>query len=266
MARILGREDALPWLAADVDPASWTVLVAAAGRGTRLGFHKPKILFPVAGASILKRLVNLFQSLCAEFVFVLSPEGITPVLPEVEALLPQRYKTAIQSSPQGMGDAVACGLREVTTPYVCVVWGDQVALRPSSVEFCMRLLQGGLQPAAVCPTVLRPNPYIHFERDTTGEIVRVLQQREGDEMPPEGESDAGVFFFHTDTLRRHMKELLINDRARGPRTGEQNFLPVFLLFDAVPGQLVTARVMSDAETVGVNSPEDVDYLVARGAL
>jgi bifunctional N-acetylglucosamine-1-phosphate-uridyltransferase/glucosamine-1-phosphate-acetyltransferase GlmU-like protein len=266
MARILGREDAHPWLDAAVDPASWTVLVAAAGRGTRLGFHKPKILYPVAGISILARLVQLFDCLCAAFVFVLSPDGKAAVLPEVELLLPERYKAAIQPSPEGMGDAVACGLSDVKTPNVIVVWGDQVALRPSSIEFCMRLLQGRLLPAAVCPTVLRRQPYIHFERNADGEIVRVLQQREGDVMPPEGESDAGVFFFQTEALRRQMKELSDSDQARGKKTGEQNFLPVFRLLDAVPGQLVTARIMSHEEAVGVNSPADVEYLVARGAL
>ncbi len=266
MARVLVLEDAPPWLDAAVDPASWTVLVAAAGRGTRLGFHKPKILFPIAGVSILERLVSLFGSVCAEFVFVLSPEGVTEVVPEVEVLLPHRYRTAVQPSPEGMGDAVACGLTEVGTPNVIVVWGDQVALRRSSIELCMRLLQGPLQPVAVCPTVLRQQPYIHFQRNAAGEIIRVLQQREGDEMPAEGESDSGVFFFKTEALKLQMKEFVKCDRARGQLTGEQNFLPVFPLFDAVAGHLVTARVVTVEETVGVNSAADVEYLVSSGAL
>ena len=62
-----------------------------------------------------------------------------------------------------MGDAVALALPLVTTPNVAVVWGDQVALRRSSVEACLRLHAGPLNADVTCPTVVRPDPYIHFE-------------------------------------------------------------------------------------------------------
>lgn len=266
MARIVVHAGAQIWLGGVVDPTQWTVLVAAAGRGTRLGFDKPKILLPVAGRTILERLVALFKPLCEQFVFVVSPSGLPLISPEAERLLPGRHCMAIQPSPEGMGDAVACGLPEVQTRNIAVVWGDQVALRPASLEFCMRLLHGGLSPAAVCPTVLRDDPYIHFERDGMGKITRVLQKREGDIMPPNGESDSGVFFFEANALRRELGRMLIEDRARGNQTGEQNFLPVLVELDAVPGQLVTARIISEEESVGVNSQEDVQYLEGRGLL
>ena len=266
MARIVVHADAQPWLDDVVDAAQWTVLVAAAGRGTRLGFHKPKILLPVAGRTILERLADLFKPLCEQFVFVLSPSGLPLIRPEVERLLPGRHRLAIQPSPEGMGAAVACGMPEVRTRNVAVVWGDQVALRRASMEFCMRLLQGELGPAAVCPTVLRDNPYIHFERDAMGKIIRVLQKREGNIMPPHGESDSGVFFFEADALRRELGRMLSVGRARGNETGEQNFLPVLVDLDAIPGQLITARIMSEEESIGVNSPEDVQYLEDRGLL
>jgi CTP:molybdopterin cytidylyltransferase MocA len=39
--------------APSVDPSLWTAIVPAAGRGSRLGFDKPKILYPVAERPIL---------------------------------------------------------------------------------------------------------------------------------------------------------------------------------------------------------------------
>ena len=45
-----------------------------------------------------------------------------------------------------MADAVASGLAAVRTEYVVIVWGDQVALKRASLEFCMRLIEG---PAAM---------------------------------------------------------------------------------------------------------------------
>ena len=52
-------------------------IILAAGRGSRLGFDHPKILFPIAGRTILEWLVDLLKPLCGQFVFVLSPQGVS---------------------------------------------------------------------------------------------------------------------------------------------------------------------------------------------
>src|ERR1039458_7926984 len=51
---VITRENAAPFLDSSVDPAFWTAVIPAAGRGSRLGFEQPKILFPIAGATILE--------------------------------------------------------------------------------------------------------------------------------------------------------------------------------------------------------------------
>jgi hypothetical protein len=73
--RIMTRENAAGFLDPQVEPALWTALIPAAGRGSRLGFDLPKILFPIAGATILEWLVHLLKPLSSRFVLVLSPEG-----------------------------------------------------------------------------------------------------------------------------------------------------------------------------------------------
>lgn len=243
-----------------VTAAAWTVLIAAAGRGTRLGFDRPKILYPVGGLTILERLVRLFNPFCGEFVFVLSPEGAPAVEPDLARLVGKRGRIAIQPSPNGMAGAVQAGAGHVRTPNVAVVWGDQFALKPASLDFCMRLLEGRAAPAAVCPTLLRPRPYIHFVRDRQGGISEVLQQREGDLLPEEGESDSGVFFFRTASLQHYLPQLFRHDRAIGSNTREVNFLPIFPLMDSLPGALITPRIMTESESVGVNTAADARYL------
>jgi bifunctional UDP-N-acetylglucosamine pyrophosphorylase/glucosamine-1-phosphate N-acetyltransferase len=266
MARIVVRENAADLLAGAVDPALWTAMIPAAGRGSRLAFDKPKILFPVGGATILERLAQLLGPLCSVFVFVLSPDGAPIVEPELDCVLPGRCQIAIQNSPRGMGDAVACGLPGVRTENVVIVWGDQLALKSSSLEFSMQLLEGAAHPEAVCPTVIRRRPYIHFERGAGGAVTRVLQQREGDTLPEEGESDSGVFLFRTARLRQYMDVLEREGAAIGAKTGEWNFLPIFPLVDREPDRLMTARIMTEAESVGVNTVADAEYLQASGGL
>lgn len=261
---VITRENAAPFLDSRVDPALWTVLIPAAGRGSRLGFEQPKILFPIAGATILEWLLDLLKPLSARFVLVLSPTGAAPVEEAAARLAPGRVAIAVQPEPRGMADAIRCGLAQVATRHTLIVWGDQVALRPDSLEFLMRLHQGVAQPAAVCPTLWRDRPYIHFERSESGCVVRILQAREGDRMPERGESDSGVFLFRTEALRLYLPRLLESKESIGNKTGELNFLPIFPMLDS----LITAPIMTEAESVGVNSPADAAYLeqqlLARG--
>ena len=260
LPRILTRDAAGDFLASSIDSSAWTALIPAAGRGSRLGFSKAKILFEVAGQSILERLIRLLQPACDRFVFVLSPEGAADVETVLDRLLPGRYCVAVQQEPRGMADAIASGLPFVDTRNTLIIWGDQVAIRPSSIEFCVKVHQGPAQPAATCPTLLRANPYIHFERDDSGRVSRILQAREGDRMPETGESDSGLFLFQTEALRSYLARLPAAADAIGAKTGERNFLPIFPLIDEQPGALVCLRIMTEAESVGVNSKSDAEFL------
>jgi len=239
-----------------VDVSQWSVIVAAAGRGSRLGFHQPKILFPVAGRMVLEWLLDLLLPYCATGVFVLSPDGRKDVEPALNRLAPGRYRIAIQESPTGMGDAIAIGAAEVSTGNTAVIWGDQVAIRPASMETILRLHQGLLAPDLTVPTVFRPAPYIHFGREESGRISKLLQAREGDPMPAQGESDTGFFCFRTPVLRHLLAEMRRDRSAYGSQTGEFNLLPIIPFAAAAGFYVLTPRTMEIEETIGINCADD----------
>ena len=236
---------------------SWTAIVAAAGRGSRLGYGEPKILYPVAGRSILSRLHDLLEPLCERLVLVASPDGYRAIEQAMAQLLPsERFALRIQQEPGGMAQAVAVGLEAVETPFVIVVWGDQAALRPDALAQCARSLEAAPETAAVCPALWREDPYLAIVRDSSGGIVSVLQAREGDLMPQSGLSDAGVFFFRTAAVRSGLDRLLRDPRCRGRKTGELNFVPILALLARPPGRVETPLVVSREEALGINTTAD----------
>lgn len=253
----IGPANWLEFAAPQVNAPAWTAVIPAAGRGSRLGFDKPKILYPVAGRPLLEWMLDYLTPNCARFVFVLSPAGEGEVRPELERLIPGRYEIAIQEIPNGMGDAVAQALPAVATPHAAIVWGDQVALRPWSVAACLRLHEGSLQPDLTCPTVMRHSPYIHFERDESGRISGLRQAREGDTMPEAGESDTGFFCFRVAALRDLFTRMNQDPAQRGRATGEVNFLPLIPLASLDGFTVITPRLMTPEETVGINSVRDI---------
>ncbi|MCF3652085.1 NTP transferase domain-containing protein [Synoicihabitans lomoniglobus] len=258
---IISNIDDLPAELVAGDPSkskNWSVVVAAAGKGSRLNWHLPKILFPIDGQSILERLVKVFKPHAQHFVFVLSPTGAPLVKVETEKLLPDRHSIAIQCTPNGMADAVLTGLGKVKTPNVIVVWGDQAALRHRTIAAGVYKLETG-NFDAVIPTVIRSNPYIHFERDSNHSIKYVRQAREGDIMPKVGESDAGVFFFKTQMLKSAILAPAHQSDMRGARTNEINLLPLIPLL-ARNYKIASLNGVTETESLGINSLADAERM------
>jgi bifunctional UDP-N-acetylglucosamine pyrophosphorylase/glucosamine-1-phosphate N-acetyltransferase len=239
--------------------SEWTAVIPAAGRGTRLGYDLPKVLFPVAGRPILDWLLDLLLPVCGRIVVVASPSGAGSIAEHVGRRCGERGAVAIQPEPLGMANAVESGMPFVNTARTLVVWGDQVALRPSTIACAIRQHVGSAALATV-PSILRKNPYIHFERELDGRLKKVLQAREGDAMPEVGESDTGLFLFQTVALRRYLSRAPKSPECRGAKTGEVNFLPLLPLVDSAPGNVVSLRIVEESESVGVNSRAEAEAL------
>src|SRR6478672_3007497 len=95
----IGEQNWRDFAAVRVDPAQWTAVIPAAGRGSRLGFHRSKILYPVAGRPILDWLLDILLPNCRTLVLVLSPDAADDVAAELEARIPGRFQIVIQETP-----------------------------------------------------------------------------------------------------------------------------------------------------------------------
>jgi bifunctional N-acetylglucosamine-1-phosphate-uridyltransferase/glucosamine-1-phosphate-acetyltransferase GlmU-like protein len=115
----------------------WTAVIPAAGQGASLGFDLPKILYPpVAGRTILEWLARLLGPVCAGVIVVASPEGAPVISRRLDQLLPGRSEVAVQAEPRGMADAIQAAPPQLRTTHALIVWGDQAALKPESLDVC----------------------------------------------------------------------------------------------------------------------------------
>ena len=244
------------------------LIVPAAGLGSRLGGPLPKLLVRVAGAPMIDRLVLLYRSMVSAIVLVVHPSFAGRVETHVKsASLP--IECVIQPSPTGMLDAIVLAREAVarqSPASVWVTWCDQVGVDPRTVARLDDEERRDPGAAVVMPTVRVGNPYIHLDR-TAGRITRVLHRREGDTMPPEGESDMGLFALaartYCDLLPRYAA-----DMTAGRGTGERNFLPFLAWADSGGERVVTFPATDPREAIGVNDANDLarveDYLRSRG--
>lgn len=239
---------------------NWTAIVPAAGRGSRLSYDKPKILYPIAGRPIINWLIDLLEPGCQEIVFVLSPTGVKEVEPVIKQRLGQRYRIAIQAEPKGMADAIYQAVPGLTTPHTLIIWGDQVAIQPQTIDGIMRAQEFNPHTLMTMPIVQRSQPYVHYQVDEAGRFVKVLERREGAVMPEIGESDCGLFVFDTKPLQQLFASELAKGITQSQGTNEWNFLPMLPQFEQGGDSVIGVRLNNIEETVGVNDLQDASRL------
>lgn len=245
------------------------LIIPAAGPGSRLGSPTPKLLHPVNGRPMVDHLIDLHRRVVERFVIVIHPTA-RPAVEQWRAARKESIELLEQAHPTGMLDAVLVPydrVRALSPGHVWVTWCDQIAVLPATVETLAE--QCRQTPAAdlIFPTIHRPEPYIHFDRDEKGMIQRVLQRREVDALPEIGESDLGLFAL---SRRAYLERLpqYAGAVATGSITGERNFLP-FIPWMARGGHVETFPGRDVMESVGINTPEELravgEHLRTRGS-
>ncbi|WP_256862571.1 NTP transferase domain-containing protein [Microbispora sp. GKU 823] len=233
-------------------------VIPAAGRGTRLGLGIPKIMVEIAdGVTVWHVLHQRLRPYVEHVHVVMSPEGEGPFRAlAAEQIAGGEVSVSVQDEPTGMGGAIF-GAAPHWEAYgtILVVWGDQAGLSPVTVDRVVRAHGKGL----TLPLVPMPDPYVEYELDGDGTLVRVRQSREGDECRPGGLSDVGVFCLSTEGLREEWTRYL-DEAALGARTGEVNFLPFLPCLSRERNWPVTVVPVTDPdEARGVNTADDLEY-------
>jgi bifunctional N-acetylglucosamine-1-phosphate-uridyltransferase/glucosamine-1-phosphate-acetyltransferase GlmU-like protein len=208
---------------------------------------------------MLDHLVDLYGRHVSHFIVVVHPSFSLDVRRHLtRAALSGGFHVVEQAQPTGMLDAIllaAPAVSDANADRVWVTWCDQVGVRPATVERLGLAEESNPEPSLVLPTVVGSAPYIHFSRNSQGEITAVLQRREGDTMPEEGESDMGLFGLSRRAYDTDLPEYAAAATAdRG--TAERNFLP-FIPWLAARRRVMTIPCTDAMEAIGINTSEEL---------
>ncbi len=237
-----------------------TAIILAAGEGTRLNYSKPKILYPILGKPILQHLYDKLKDVCDKQIIVVSPLGYATINDYIKKHN-LNITLAIQPRPTGMGDAILSAEDKIDfeTEDVIILWGDQVAIEKNTINLSLYFHQHFKKGVVdfTLPTCIKKTPYIHFERDNQGKIIKVLQQREQDIMPPFGENDCGLFITKKNIFQE-LKEFKKN-KPFSMATREFNFLPIIPALINKGLNVLTVNCAKNYETAGVNTLEEAKF-------
>ncbi len=232
-------------------------IIPAAGKGTRLGLDRPKILAPISGEqTIWSILRDKLQPLVDHIQVVLSPSAVEH-FPTSE-----KISVVVQPEPTGMGSAIFQG-EDFWKDFedILIIWGDQVNLSGKTLQDTLDLHRKHHGPRVTMPVVELPTPYVQY--DFEGSLLkRIRQTREGDKVDAKGWSDVGTFCLSTEGL--HEPWAAYTSKAqRGKATAEINFLPFLTCLSKQGWNFRTVEITDPGEARGVNTPEELDFARSR---
>jgi len=236
--------------------AKISVLIAAAGVGSRAGLPYPKTLFPIKGKPILVRLAELLAPYDAEPTVIVNEGGKEQIK---QCLLKNNIQAqlVLQSMPRGMGDAVLCidNSEEFTnSEHVLLVWGDIPFLKQETVETMINHHVEQDSDFTFASRVV-DEAYTVVIRDKAGNVTHLIESREAGitDLGP-GERDIGLFIFRRSLTLQALREELPN--KWGKSTGEHGFLYIIEHLVSKGLQVEALPIAQEIELVSLNNMED----------
>jgi len=234
-----------------------TVVILAAGKGTRMRSALPKVLHAIAGKSMLGHVLDAAAAVSAERLVVVYGHGGDAV--------PRNFGDrgihfALQEPQLGTGHALQQALPHLPLEgSTLVLYGDVPLIRPETLA---RVLSHEGALCLLTAILAEPAGYGRIIRDTNGKVVRIVEEKDAvAEQKAVREINTGIIAAPNAALRDWLAKLT-NDNAQRE----------YYLTDVVPMAIasgvpvVTETVDAQWEIQGVNSREQLAELERRHQL
>jgi bifunctional UDP-N-acetylglucosamine pyrophosphorylase/glucosamine-1-phosphate N-acetyltransferase len=237
-----------------------TVVVLAAGEGTRMRSALPKVLHPLCGRPVIEWVVRAAREGGAGTVVVVDNPA-----QRLRDHLPDDVELAVQERPRGTGDAVAAAAGHIDRDATVVVtYGDVPLLTGDAIRALVAAHErtgAGATMATMEPD--DPTGYGRVVRAADGSVERVVETKVPGDATEEQlairEVNTGVYAFEGGALLDAL-EHLSDDNAQG-----ELYLPDVLPAIRRAGRRIGAHAIADPElTHGVDDRADLAH--ARAAM
>jgi len=249
---------------------SLSIVILAAGQGTRMKSARPKVIHELAGKPLLQHVIDASRALEPEQVIVVTGHGAEQVHAAMQG---QDLNFVEQAEQLGTGHALAQCLGAIKPGNeVLVLFGDVPLIRAETMaQICK---QGG--DAAVCILSFVPeNPfnYGRIVRQQDGSVRAIVEHKDADqEQLGIGECFSGIMAIRGDCLHQLVTSL-DNRNAQG-----EYYLTDVVDIAVANGEQVSAIICEDpGEVSGINNQQQlaavealyrarqVDALMTHGA-
>lgn len=222
-----------------------SIVILAAGQGTRMRSRLPKVLQPLAGRPLLAHVLDSAAGLNADATYVVYGHGGAQV---TQAFPDSNIEWVLQESQLGTGHAVMQAIDRIPDSHlVLVLYGDVPLIRPSTL---LRLADSaGTDALALLTAKMRdPTGYGRIVRRADGGIEKIVEHKDASELERSiREINTGLLACPAQRLRGWLAALN-NDNTQG-----EYYLTDIIGMAARQGVAVEGLLVEDVDEVhGIN--------------
>jgi bifunctional UDP-N-acetylglucosamine pyrophosphorylase / glucosamine-1-phosphate N-acetyltransferase len=223
----------------------FTVLIMAAGQGTRMRSDVPKVLHEICGKPMVEWVIDAARGAGASrVVCVVRPGG------GVQEGLPDGVEVAEQHDGEGTGAAVLAARDSVGAGPLLVLSGDHPLVTADQIENLLGEHRGAGAGATLLTTDLQdPTGYGRIVRNGQGEFQRIVETKDSDGVPAEElairEVNLGTYVFEAPAVFAGLEQVT-NEK------GERFLTAVFPLLSEEGARIVTCKTDDLDIAHGVN--------------
>lgn len=227
-----------------------TVVILAAGLGTRMKSKQAKVLHRAGGLPIAEHVVRAAKA-------VAQPDDIIVVTghqaQDVEAALaPHGVKFARQTEQKGTGHALmqAAHLAAREEGDLMVLLGDAPLL---TAETLVRLRDqqqsSGTAGTLISTTLANPTGYGRIVRGDRGDVAAIVEQKAATpEQLRISEINSGIYCLRAGLLWKHLDEI-----APNPASGEYYLTDIFEILTKLGHRMGAMHLNDSSELLGINT-------------
>jgi bifunctional N-acetylglucosamine-1-phosphate-uridyltransferase/glucosamine-1-phosphate-acetyltransferase GlmU-like protein len=238
-----------------------SVIIAAAGKGSRSGLDYPKTLFEINGVPIIHRLIDASNHLDQHQNIILNPSSYEPVKSSIMKIN-KKCKYHIQRDQNGMGDALLSIDESKLCSNIFLMWGDLPFISKKTINETVNFyIENNLDFAF--PSLIQEQAYTKVVRQNNN-LIKVLESKEeGVDFYDFSERDIGVFLFNKEVIFNMLKKDL--PRKIGKSSGEHGFLYLLEHLVSYGYKVDACKIALPKEAISLNTQEDCFLLESMGS-
>ncbi|MGK2959663.1 MAG: bifunctional UDP-N-acetylglucosamine diphosphorylase/glucosamine-1-phosphate N-acetyltransferase GlmU [Candidatus Malihini olakiniferum] len=186
-----------------------SVVILAAGKGTRMYSDLPKVLHPLAGKPMVQHVIDAAMETGAKQVHLVYGHGADLLK---DRLTNQDLNWVLQAEQLGTGHAMQQAVPFFTDDEdILMLYGDIPLISPATLA---RLLEAKPQIGIALLTLKLKDPtgYGRIVRDEKGSVIRIVEHKDATEHQRQiNEINTGIFAANSQDLKRWLSQLKNNN-------------------------------------------------------
>ena len=236
-------------------PVEVSVVILAAGEGTRFNSRKPKVLHEIGGRPMLDHVLDAAHAVSPATIHVVVGSGAEAVRGVVGD---DDVRWHEQGERLGTAHALRCAQEALDDGnHVLVLYGDVPFIEPDTLKSLVAALDDA-DLAILTQTLDDPTGYGRVIRDADGAITRIIEERDADpEQATVKETNTGVIAARSGRLPGLLAQVG-RDNAQG-----EYYLTDCVMIAIKDGLKITARKAGAGEALGVNTAQQLEQAERR---